>query len=32
LKIFVKSLPTSLSQREEIRVSPFGKGGLRGIL
>jgi len=27
----LKSLPTSLLQREETRVSPFEKGGLRGI-
>jgi hypothetical protein len=30
--LIVKSLPTSLCQREEIGISPFGKGGLRGIL
>jgi len=29
---FWKSLPTSLCQREEMIISPFGKGGLRGIL
>ena len=28
----IKSLPTSLCQREVIGVSPFSKGGLRGIL
>jgi hypothetical protein len=28
----LKSLPTSLFQREETGVSPFEKGGLRGIL
>jgi len=28
----LKSLPTSLCQREETGVSPFEKGGLRGIL
>jgi len=36
LKIFVKSLPTSLCQREEIEFSPFGnlfpaKGRQRGM-
>jgi hypothetical protein len=30
--LLLKSLPTSLCQREEREVSPFVKGGLRGIL